>query len=166
VGGTAEAVTTRLESLMFGKFRLLNLISKLSQATQGDYASSRYDGLLGGQIFRRFKLIVDLSHRRIIFETNRALNDPFEADMSGLELVADDPDLSSYLIDEVEPNTPAAEAGIKGGETIIAIDDRAASEFKLEEIRRMFQYDGREHNLTLKRDGQTIKVKLKLRRLI
>ena len=166
VGGTAEAVTTRLESLMFGKFRLLNLISKLSQATQGDYASSRYDGLLGGQIFRRFKLIVDLSHRRIIFEPNRALNDPFEADMSGLELVADDPDLSSYLIDEVEPNTPAAEAGIKGGETIIAIDDRAASEFKLEEIRRMFQYDGREHNLTLKRDGQTIKVKLKLRRLI
>jgi hypothetical protein len=37
---------------------------------------------------------------------------------------------------------------------------------QLEEIRRMFQYDGREHNLTLKRDGQTIKVKLKLRRLI
>jgi predicted aspartyl protease len=165
VGGTAEAVTTRLESLVFGKFRLPNSIGKLSQATQGDYASRRYDGLLGGQIFRRFKLIVDLSHRRIIFEPNRALNDPFEADMSGLELVADDPDLSSYLIDDVEPNTPATEAGIKGGETIIAIDDRPASEFRLEEIRRMFQNEG-EHILTLKRDGQTIKVNLKLRRLI
>jgi len=166
VGGTAEAVATRLESVTLGKYRLANSIGKLSLAKQGDYSSRRYDGLLGGQIFRRFKLIVDLSRRRITFQPNNSLNDPFEADMSGLELVADGDDLATYVIDDLEPATPAAEAGIKGGETLLAIDGRPASEFSLEEIRRMFMYDGREYDLTLKRDAETIHVKLKLRRLV
>jgi predicted aspartyl protease len=166
VGGTAEAVTTRLENVTLGKYRLANSIGKLSLATQGDYSSRRYDGLLGGQIFRRFKLVVDLSRRRIIFQPNGSLNQPFEADMSGLELVADGDDLATYVIDDLEPDTPATEAGIKGGETLLAIDGRPASEFSLEEIRRMFMYDGREYDLTLKRDADTIHVKLKLRRLV
>jgi predicted aspartyl protease len=166
VGGTAEAVTTRLETVTLGKYRLANSIGKLSLATQGDYSSRRYDGLLGGQIFRRFKLVVDLSRRRIIFQPNSSLNEPFEADMSGLELVADGDDLATYVIDDLEPDTPATEAGIKGGETLLAIDGRAASEFSLEEIRRMFMYDGREYDLTLKRDAETIHIKLKLRRLV
>ncbi|HEV8138540.1 MAG TPA: aspartyl protease family protein [Pyrinomonadaceae bacterium] len=166
VGGTAEAVATRLESVTLGKYRLANSIGKLSLAKQGDYSSRRYDGLLGGQIFRRFKLIVDLSRRRITFQPNNSLNDPFEADMSGLELVADGDDLATYVIDDLEPGTPAVEAGIKGGETLLAIDGRPASEFSLEEIRRMFMYDGREYDLTLKRDAETIHVKLKLRRLV
>ena len=166
VGGTAEAVATRLESVTLGKYRLANSIGKLSLAKQGDYSSRRYDGLLGGQIFRRFKLVVDLSRRRITFQPNNSLNDPFEADMSGLELVADGDDLATYVIDDLEPATPAAEAGIKGGETLLAIDGRPASQFSLEEIRRMFMYDGREYDLTLKRDAETIHVKLKLRRLV
>jgi predicted aspartyl protease len=166
VGGSAEAVGTRLESVGFGHYRLLNPIAKLSKAKQGDYASRRYDGLLGGQIFRRFKLVVDLQRRRIIFTPNRSLNEPFEADMSGLELVADGDDLATYLIDDIEAGTPAAEAGIKGGETLVAINDRPAANFSLDEIRRMFMYDGREYDLTLKRDQDTIRVKLKLRRLI
>jgi predicted aspartyl protease len=166
VGGTAEAVATRLESVTLGKYRLPNSIGKLSLAKQGDYSSRRYDGLLGGQIFRRFKLIVDLSRRRITFQPNTSLNEPFEADMSGLELVADGDDLATYTIDDLEPGTPAAEAGIKGGEILLAIDGRPAKEFSLEEIRRMFMYDGREYDLTLKRDAETVHVKLKTRRLV
>jgi predicted aspartyl protease len=166
VGGTAEAVTTRLESVTLGDYRLPNSIGQLSLAKQGDYSSRHYDGLLGGQIFRRFKLIVDLSRQRIIFQPNSSLNEAFEADMSGLELVADGDDLATYVIDDLEPGTPATEAGIKGGETLLAIDGRPASEFSLEEIRRMFMYDGREYDLTLKRDAETIHVKLKLRRLV
>jgi predicted aspartyl protease len=166
VGGTAEAVATRLENVTLGNYRLANSIGKLSLATQGDYSSRRYDGLLGGQVFRRFRLVVDLSRRIIIFQPNSLLNEPFEADMSGLELVADGDDLATYTIDDLEPGTPATEAGIKGGETLLAIDDKPAANFSLEEIRRMFMYDGREYDLTLKRDAETVHVKLKLRRLV
>ncbi len=166
VGGMAEAMAARVESVTLGKYRLVNSIGKLSLAKQGDYSSRSYDGLLGGPIFRRFKLVVDLSKHRITFQPNGSLNDPFEADMSGLELVADGEDLATYTIDDLEPNTPATEAGIKGGETLLAIDGRPASQFSLEEIRQMFMYDGREYDLTLKRDSETVHVKLKLRRLV
>jgi hypothetical protein len=166
VGGTAESIVARLQSFSVGQYRFMNPIASLSQAKQGDYASRRYDGLLGGKIFRRFKLIVDLGHSKITFEPNGALNEAFEGDMSGLELVGDDPNFSTYTIDDIEPDSPAVAAGIKGGETLLAIDGRTASDFLLDEIRRMFMYDGREYDLTLKRDAETIHVKLKLRRLI
>src|ERR1041385_1210057 len=112
------------------------MVMRLS-ATQGDNSSRHYDGLLGGQILRRFKLVVDLSRRRIAFQSNGSLNDPFEADMSGLELVADGDALATYVIDDLEPNTPAIEAVIKGGETLLAIDNNPATNFSVEEIRRI-----------------------------
>jgi len=33
--------------------------------------------------------------------------------MSGLELIAGGDDLATYVIDDLEPNTPAAEVGIR-----------------------------------------------------
>ncbi|MDT4897847.1 MAG: hypothetical protein QOH25_2924 [Acidobacteriota bacterium] len=166
IGGTAGAVTARINSVRLGRFELMNPIARFSQATKGDYASARYDGLLGGQIFSRFKMIVDLSRRRMILEPNALISAPFEDDMSGIELAGDGEDFSAYVINEVEAGSPAAEAGIQGEDILTAIDGRTASEFTLEEIRRMFKQNGREYALTLKRGEKMIEVKLKLRRLV
>jgi predicted aspartyl protease len=166
VGGSAGAVTARINSIRLGRFELMNPIARFSQASKGDNASARYDGLLGGQIFSRFKMIVDLTHRRMILEPSARISAPFEDDMSGLELMGDGEGFSSYLIDDVDEGSPAAEAGVQGGDVLTAIDGRAASEFTLEEIRRMFKQDGREYALTLKRGDKIFEVRLKLRRLV
>src|ERR1051326_2313608 len=116
------------------------MVIRLS-ATQGDNSSRHYDSLLGGQILRRFKLVVDLSRRRIAFQSNRSLNDPFEADMSGLESVADGDALATYVIDDLEPNTPAIEAVIKGGETLLASTTILLQTFQWKRFAALFRYD-------------------------
>jgi hypothetical protein len=166
VGGTAGAVTTRARTVKLGKFALENVIVRLSQATKGDFASAQHDGTLGGAIFRRFKFTIDIQGRRLILEPNAQLAAPFEDDMSGIELVGDGPDFSTYLIDEVQENSPAAEAGVQGGDVLTAIDGRPASALTLEEVHQMFMQDGREYLLTLKRGDKTVQARIKLRRLI
>jgi hypothetical protein len=167
VGGTAGAVIARTPSVKLGRFVLTNPIVRFSEATKGDYASARYDGLLGGEIFSRFKMIVDLSHRRMILEPNALISAPFEDDMSGMEVAGDGADFLTYVINDVDEGSPAAEAGIKEEDILLEIDGRPAREFTLEEIRRMFRQEGHEYELALKRgDKETIRVRLKLRRLI
>jgi hypothetical protein len=165
VGGTAQAFLGRVKNVALGGFRLENPIARFSQSTRGDYASAKYDGLIGGEILRRFKTIFDYSRKRMILEPNALFSEPFEIDMSGMELLADGDDLSTVLVDDVVPKTPAAEAGVLGGDVVTAIDNRPTKEFTLEEIRQMFRQEGREYLLNLKRGGKEVRVKIKLRRL-
>ena len=166
VGGTAQAYLGRVKKIIFGHFSLANPVTRLSQGARGDNASAKYDGLIGGEILRRFKTIFDYSRHRMILEPNALVAAPFELDMSGMELLADGDDLSTVLIDEVKLNSPAAEAGVRGGDVLAGIDNHPIREFTLEEIRQMFKQDQREYLLLLKRDGKQVRAKIKLRRLI
>lgn len=166
VGGTASAFLGRVKSITLGRYVIEEPVARFSLATKGDYASAKYDGLMGGEIFRRFKMAVDLSRRRIILEPNQALAEAFEVDMSGIELVADGEDFSIFLVDEVEKSSPAGEAGVRGGDRLVTIEERPVSEFTLAQIRRMFMQDGKSYLLGLRREDQLLKVRLKLRRAI
>jgi hypothetical protein len=163
VGGKAGAFVARVRSVTLGRFTIYMPVVKFSQATEGDSASAGYDGQLGGQIFSRFKMIVDLSRRRMILEPNARIDAPFEEDMSGLEVVGAGDNFSTYVINDVEKESPGAEAGIEEDDVLTAIDGRAAGEFTLDEIRRMFMQNEREYLLTLKRGSETMQVNLKIK---
>jgi len=163
VGGTAKMHRGRVNNVRLGRFVIDHPITHFSQATQGDYASSKYDGLIGDQILRRFKTIFDYSRRQMILEPNSHFAEPYEIDMSGIELVADGDEL---LIDEVDVDSSAAEAGVKGGDILLAINGRPAAEFTLDQIRTMFMQDGKEYLLSLKREGKVLEIKLRLKRII
>jgi hypothetical protein len=166
IGGTAQAFLGRVKSITLGRFTLEKAVARFSRSARGDYASAKYDGLIGGEILRRFKTIFDYSRKRMILEPNAQFSEPFEIDMSGMELLADGDDLSTILVDDVKPNSPAAEGGVRGGDVITTIDNHPVEEFTLEEIRQMFKQDGREYLLNLKREGKAVQAKIKLRRFI
>lgn len=166
VGGTAQAFLGRIKNVSLGSFMLEDPVTRFSQSTRGDYATARYDGLLGGEILHRFRVVIDYSRRRMMLEPNTEFPLPYEVDMSGMELVADGEDFSVVLVDDVRAQSPAAEAGIQGGDIITAIDARPARELTLDQIRKMFMQDGREYLLTLKRGEKSVQTRLKLRRSI
>lgn len=166
VGGTAEALVARTRAVRLGGHELRGATARLSRATRGSFAATRADGLLGGEIFRRFKMTVDLARRRVYLEPGAAFDEPFEEDMSGIELLGDGPDFGTYLIDDVEAGSAAAAAGVEGGDVLTAIDGRAAFDYTLDEIRRLFRRHGREYALELRRGERTVRVTLKLRRVV
>lgn len=90
--------------------------------------------------------------------------------MSGIRLRgkvgAKGADFRTFRVYQVLADSPAAEAGLRVGDVLFAIDGVAAARFTLDEIYQMLKQQGREYKLSFKRGGGTLSVKIKTRRLI
>jgi predicted aspartyl protease len=163
--GQARVLVGRAQSLQLGSFRINRPITVFSQAKSGATADSSYDGNIGGDVLRRFKVILDYSRRRMILEPNAALDDSFEYDMSGIVLTAEGRDYRTFKIDRIFKGTPAAEAGLREGDEIVAVDGAQTTGFTLDQLQSMFRQEGREYLLSVKRAEAMVQTKIKLRRL-
>jgi len=169
-GGSEEGLTRtlqgRVRNITLGRYEINNPIVSFLQADAGKDAQANGDGQLGGEVLRRFRLILDYTRQRIIIEPNQHLTEAVEADMSGIELVAEGEDLRALTINEVVPNSPASEAGLKEEDEVTIINGQRVSDLSLEQIRQSLKQEGQEVALTFKRGTQTLQAKLRLRRLI
>jgi hypothetical protein len=76
-GGEQQIVVGRAKAARLGRFVFTNPTVGLVRDPERDGATKEGDGVIGGEIFRRFKLIIDYSRRRMILEPNKDLNDPY-----------------------------------------------------------------------------------------
>jgi predicted aspartyl protease len=166
LGGQSKELLGRAQKLVLGKFSIRQPVTAFSQATQGTTADSHYDGAIGGEILRRFKVTFDYSRSKMILEQESTFDDPFKADMSGLSLVAEGKDFGTIRVERVLEDSPAAEAGFSKGDVIMAIDGQPAAAVTLEKIKKLFEVDGREYTLSIRRAEQDLKLNLKLKPLI
>ena len=162
-GSMSRTLQGRVRNIQVGQFTIDNPLVSFSQAED---KKADGDGQLGGEVLRRFRLILDYSRQLIIFESNKHLVEPVETDMSGFELVAEGEGLKTLVINEVLANSPAAEAGLHEEDELTAIDGRPVTELSLEQIRQMLKQEGKEYVLKLKRGSRALEVRLKTRRLI
>lgn len=79
-GGEQRRLVGRVKAVKLGRVVLDNPPVGLSLDTEGSGASEENDGFVGGEILRRFKVILDYSRKRMILEPNGSLKDPFEVD--------------------------------------------------------------------------------------
>ena len=165
LAGSAQRYVGRVEELHIGSFRFPDLLALFAQDEEGDFAAASNDGLIGGELLGRFRLVVDYRHRRVILEPGDAIGRPTEFDMSGISLNAVGPDFLTFRVRLVIPGSPAEEAGVEPGDFLLAIDGRTAADYGLDVIRRMFRRPG-EHALTLRRGESRIEVVLTARRMI
>ncbi|HEU5238124.1 MAG TPA: aspartyl protease family protein [Pyrinomonadaceae bacterium] len=166
VGGDVKLVVGRWPSLQIGHFTLTDPVIHFSQDRKGAFASSDFSGVIGGELLRRFKVIFDYAHKRMILEPNTDFSNRFDYDMSGIRLRAEGPDLKQLRVSRLVENSPAIESGLREGDLISAIDGRPATELSLTEISKMFKQEGRDYVLDIVRGEQKQQLKLKLKRLI
>ena len=143
-----------------------NPVVRLSKATSGVEANPDQDGIIGGELLRRFKVTLDYSRQQLMLEPNTHFDEPIETDMSGADIIAEGPGFKIFRIRAVVPNSPAAEAGLVEGDVITAIDGRPAAGFTLDQINMMFKQAGSAYTLTIRRTSQLSDIKLKLKRSI
>jgi len=122
------------------------------------------DGNLGGGILGRFNITLDYVGKRMFLVPNRRFTKPFEWDMTGVTF--DIGESGGIEVKSVLPRSPGAEAGVKPGASLVAVDGVKAVPRDLLRDRDRFRQAGRELVLTLRQDGREHQVKLKLRRLV
>jgi predicted aspartyl protease len=82
-GGEQKLIVTTIKAVQLRRFVFKYPPVGLSLDTEGSGAAEDNDGLIGGEIFRRFKVILDYSRRRMILEPNKGFKDPYNIEKSG-----------------------------------------------------------------------------------
>jgi len=165
-GGEAIGRLGRVSSLQLGRFVIENPITGFSRSIKGALAVTSNDGYIGGEVLRRFKVLFDYYHGRLMLEPNEHFSEAYEAEMSGILLTTEGSDLKTLRIKRTIEDSPAAQAGLLSGDVIISIDGRPTLDFNLEQVNELFKQPGRTLLLSVKRRDRVFQVQLELRRLI
>lgn len=166
LAGKSAGRIGRVKSLRFGGFVIENPVANFSQDAAGDDSDAESAGMIGGEVLRRFKLIVDYSRSRIILEPNKQISDAYEFDMSGASLAAGGEGFKIFKVRSLIEKSPAAEAGLQVGDAITSINGKPTNEMTLEKIRRIFRQAGQTYKLSVRRNESPLELTLKTRRII
>jgi len=166
VGGAVEQRAGRLTRLEFAGLQFEKPVTMFSLATAGFFGDASSDGLIGGEVLSRFKFIVDYPRKRFYLVPTEHVNDPFEADMSGVHLLVRDASFTAVDVMSVLPGSPAAEAGLKAGDELRTFNGQPVKPADLPTIRKTMREEGKSVTLTIVRNGVEQEVKFVTRRLI
>lgn len=140
VGGFDEGRFARVDSVSLGDLKVSNFVTSLNEGTGGALGSgASFDFLLAGEVLKRMNVLFDYPHKRVVFQPTEDLNKPFEADKTGLRILARADDLHTYEVAGVLPKSSAEEAGLQTGDRLISVDGRDVSDMSLNELREEFR---------------------------
>lgn len=123
-------------------------------------------GWIGGEILRKFRVVLDFPNRRILLVPNRKFIFPIEADASGATITAAGPSLGECEVRSVASGSPAAEAGLLPGDRIAVINSEQASDLTLDQIRDLLSQAGESPVLSVVRLGRRVRIQVHLRKLL
>lgn len=166
VGGVVVADVGRAQTFSIGGATLQHPIITLSGDSAGVLSGgSLGDGNIGGEILRRFNVVLDYARKNLIFERHAGSDDPFESEMTGLAMVPA-LDGTGLVVSSVVVRSPAAEAGIVAGDTIVSIDDRPATMAELDLVRPRTLREGQRITFTVRRKGMDVELHVVTRRMV
>ncbi len=118
VGGVHEIKRVTLPRLEMAGFVFNNVPADLGAVAKGPYAGRANAGI---QLFKPFQLTLDLGHDRLwLKRTGHAAE--FAKDRAGMFLVLEN---DHFNVLHVSPGSPAAKAGLKKGDRIVAVEGEA-----------------------------------------
>ncbi len=166
VGGATTERTGRIARLDFAGFTFDKPVTMLSNTMKGLLGDSEVDGLLGGEILRRFTVQIDYGRKQMYLTKNANFSEPLDIDMLGAMLGASDTSFQSIVVQSLQPKTPATEAGLREGDELRAIDGKPVTPRELEAIRRMFRKPDQRYELTILRAGKALVIPVTTRRVV
>lgn len=81
-GGQQRRVLGQVKAAHLGRFIMKDPPLALELENEGS-GGKEGDGVVGGEIFRRFKVVLDYSRRRMILEPNKNFNEPYQLEVGG-----------------------------------------------------------------------------------
>ena len=165
VSGVVLGQVGRARRVEIGTFAFENVVTSFPVGKhQHPGGEDFHDGNLGQEILKRFDVTFDYAGKRMVLEKAKGFGEPFEREMAGLSL--DWEKDGSITVGLVLPRSPAATAGIQPGDRLLSIDDRSVESLAENGLRKALTADGVEVRLSLKRGGEVLEKRIRLRRLV
>jgi len=164
--GVSQDILARLAALRIGSYEIDRPLVALSQDTVRSLTHASLGVNLGGNVLRRFTVIIDYPGRRLILEPNSEFPEPFASDASGLVVEAQGKDFRTFLVKAVVAGSPAAEAGVREGDVVAGIEGQDIRRYALWQLQDALKQAGRICRLRLRHEGRAMVVAVRLRALL
>ncbi|MEZ4919229.1 MAG: PDZ domain-containing protein [Saprospiraceae bacterium] len=169
LGGYIEGYTGRikqLDMLPFKQTEIVTYFQELDSLTDYSYLNKR-NGLIGNTILERFILTIDYNEEKIYLKPSRLYSEKFLYDRSGISVIASGEKLNHFMVSNIVPKSPAADADIRRGDQLLRVGGFPSSWHTLHSIQSYFlKKAGKKLVIVIRRDGKRIKKKIVLRDLI
>ena len=163
VGGAMRNRVGRADAFSVGTLRFEKPTVMMQQPGAGRISAPGTVGNMGGPMLGRCRVTFDYAGRKVYLEPGAGFAEPFEADMSGATIT---PDGAGWAVRLVNPETPAAEAGLRAGDVVVHVNGEPADQLDPIAVRRLFSTEGATVTIGVRRGGEESTVTLRLRRLI
>ncbi|GAB4039672.1 hypothetical protein GCM10028774_41750 [Spirosoma jeollabukense] len=161
----------RLDRVRLGRSELTNVLASFPDRSTYNQKVAELparQGSIGCELLRRFRVTFNYpEHYFVLKPVNRLLREPFEHDMSGLELRAGGQDFHRYFINLIMANSPAERAGLRVGDELIGVNNYLNQTLRLSTLTQLFRAGaGKPIRLLIRRGGQLYQIDFLLKRLI
>jgi predicted aspartyl protease len=171
LNGVINGSLGRIPLLKVGKFEMKNLVASFPDSNSyrlRNTALADRQGSIGCEFLRRFKVTFNYRDQYMVLKPiNRRMKEPFEHNMTGIELMAKGADYHEFMIDKIIHDSPADDAGLQEGDRVMFINNKSSKDITISEIYKLFQKgEGKPLNFVVKRGNGLVIATVNLRRLI
>lgn len=166
VGGATHDSMVRLPSLSLGGVRVMDVPAGLSDSKRGSISDASFGGNVGSGLLRRFVVTFDYAHQTMWLKPlDPQPADAAAYDRSGMWINASP---EGFTVLSLVDKGPAAEAGLKPGDLITALNGKPARSEELSDARIQLRDlpSGTHVPVELRRDGRPMTLEIVLRDLI
>ena len=159
----------RIKSIEFGKYIIDQPTAAFpdTSSINQELITDHRNGSLGGDILRRFRIIIDYPNKKITFFKNKHFKKPFTYNNSGVEIETPFPGIRYYVISHIMENSPGKEAGLEVGDQLIRINNIPVGKLSLRSVHRILNSTKRKYiKLEINRNGENKSITIITRKLI
>jgi hypothetical protein len=155
IGGPVRSLLARAKELQIGDVTVHDLVIRLSAQKTGLTTSSAMAGLIGPDVLSQFDVTFDYARTRIIFEKNKNYGRRDSYDRAGIWM-GQSQDGKHFTVVDVIAGGPGADAGVKQGDEILAINGESTANLILPDVRETIRREavGDKLTLLLQADGK------------
>jgi hypothetical protein len=156
LSGEIDGKIGRLEALQIGSYTFEKVITAFpdSSSFAGALGLDDRNGSLGSEILRRFQVVMDYPNQRMLLTPNKFYSDPFNMNMTGIEVESIYPGLPIFQVSYVRKNSPGYRAGIRKGDEILSLNNSNISTYNINDIYELFESrPGRKIKMVVRRNG-------------
>lgn len=136
LSGKISGKVARVTNIKLGDYAFKNVLANFPDFDDVAKKSMQKErnGNLGAELLKRFLVTFDYQNKTLYLKKNSLYKDPFEHDMSGIELYTHSENFQRIFIARIENYSPAAELGLKINDEILSINFKPINSLNLEEI--------------------------------
>lgn len=169
LSGVINGSLCRIATFEIGKYKFKKVIAAFPDTSSiGDTDVFRTrQGSIGGEVLRRFDVVIDYPHQTITLKPNRHYSDRFTYNVLGIEVHKPYPAIPYYEVAKIFEASPAIDAGLREGDRVIAINFRSVYDMNLNEINQMLRVSRvKKIRIRIVRNGEKQLIKIRINEII